>query len=160
MEERFEKLYRENARYVYNVALGILRNKAEAEDVMQNVFIKLFETYGSFRGESSIRTYLYRMAVNRSIDLIRVRSNRSSKLEQIELPQNTVNNQAKAELDSLMSRLPVELRTPILLSEIAGFSYKEISAILQLNIGTVKSRINRGMTRLKEMAAKEVMHGV
>ena len=157
MDPRFEKIYRANSRYVYNVALGMLRNRDEAEDIMQNVFIKLFENLDSFRGDSDIKTYLYRMTVNRTIDYIRSQALRNNKLELIERPEPPKSNAASVILDSLLEKLSPDLRTPILLAEIGGFSYKEISAIMKMNIGTVKSRINRGMSRLKTYADKEAL---
>ncbi|MGD0566734.1 MAG: RNA polymerase sigma factor [Candidatus Goldiibacteriota bacterium] len=156
MDPKLEEIYRENSRYVYNVALGILRNKDEAEDVMQNVFIKLFDSFRAFRGEANIKIYLYRMTVNKSIDYIRFQSLHSKKNEEIEIPEAAKNtDSAKATLDSLLENLKDDLKIPVLLSEIGGFSYKEIASILRINLGTVKSRINRGITRLKELAAKE-----
>jgi RNA polymerase sigma-70 factor (ECF subfamily) len=157
MDAKFEKLYKDNAKYVYNVALGILRNQPEAEDVMQNVFIKLFENYDSFEGRSSIKTYLYRMTVNRSIDYIRSQSLKGKKLEEIRPETEASTGTDTSLLDVLMSKLNPDLRTPVLLSEIGGFSYKEIADILNINLGTVKSRINRGMAKLKELAAKEAL---
>ncbi len=154
MDSRFEKLYREHSKYVYNVALGILRSRPEAEDVMQNVFIKLFDSIDSFKGRSDIRTYLYRMAVNRSIDYMRSQSLHSRKLDEIK-PEESVENKDHSLLHSLLDRINTDLKVPVMLSEIGGFSYKEISEILEINIGTVKSRINRAMTKLKEIAAKE-----
>jgi RNA polymerase sigma-70 factor (ECF subfamily) len=155
MDPQFETIYRENSKYVYNVALGILRSKDEAEDVMQNVFIKLFENFSSFRGDSSLKTYLYRMTVNRSIDYIRSQSLRAGKLEQMEIEESKTPDSSRALLDSLLEKLAPELKVPVLLAEIGGFSYKEISKIMNINIGTVKSRINRGIIRIREIAAKE-----
>jgi RNA polymerase sigma-70 factor (ECF subfamily) len=155
MDLKFEKIYKENSKYVYNVALGMLRNKPEAEDVMQNVFIKLFENYGSFEGRSDIKTYLYRMTVNKAIDYIRLQSLRGRKHEELK-PEDTIREKPDTSLlDVLMEKLNPDLKAPVLLSEIGGFSYKEISAILNINIGTVKSRINRGMAKLRQLAAQE-----
>jgi RNA polymerase sigma factor (sigma-70 family) len=154
MDKRFDAIYRDNARYVYNVAIGMLRNKTEAEDIMQNVFIKLFDNFAAFRGDSSIRTYLYRMTVNKCLDLFRLRKIRESKLEKIEIPVEK-NHAAGNELYSLLEKLDPDLKAPVLLSEIGGFSYKEIGEILGINLGTVKSRIHRGMNKLREIAAKE-----
>ena len=155
MDLKFEKIYKENSKYVYNVALGMLRNKDEAEDVMQNVFIKFFENYSSFEGRSNIRTYLYRMAVNKAIDYIRLQSLRGRKHEEMEPEEVVKESPDTSLLDTLLDRLGTDLKTPVLLSEIGGFSYKEIAEILNINIGTVKSRINRGMTRLKQFAKQE-----
>jgi RNA polymerase sigma-70 factor (ECF subfamily) len=154
MEKVFEAIYRDNARYVYNVALGMLRNRSEAEDIMQNVFIKLFDNYGSFRGDSSIRTYLYRMTVNKCLDLFRLRKIRESKLEKIDIPEEK-NTAPASELYSLLEKLDPDLKAPVLLAEIGGFSYKEIGEILGINMGTVKSRIHRGINKLREIAKKE-----
>ena len=77
-----------------------------------------------------------------------------SKLEKIELPVEK-NTAAGNELYSLLEKLDPDLKSPVLLSEIGGFSYKEIGDILGINLGTVKSRIHRGMNKLREIAAKE-----
>lgn len=157
MDPKFEKIYKVNSKYVYNVALGMLRNRDEAEDIMQNVFIKLFENFGSFRGDADIKTYLYRMTVNRTIDYMRSQTLRSNKLETIEQPEPKRSDSGVSMLDSLLDKLSPELKTPILLAEIGGFSYKEISEIMNINLGTVKSRINRGIAKLKEYADKEAL---
>ena len=155
MNRKFEAIYRENSRYVYNVALGMLRNPSDAEDIMQNVFIKLFNTYDSFRGDSSIRTYLYRMTVNKCLDCFRLRKIHDSKLEKIEILEQK-NRSAGNEIYDMLDKLPINLKAPILLSEIGDFSYREISEILGINFGTVKSRLHRGMNRLREVVKREL----
>lgn len=157
MDHRFEKVYKENSKYVYNVALGMLKSRDEAEDIMQNVFIKLFESYDSFRGDADIKTYLYRMTVNKTIDYIRSQNLHSNKLELLEQPEQKKTDSSISLLDSLLDKLSPELKAPILLAEIGGFSYKEISKIMNINLGTVKSRINRGIAKLKEYASKEAL---
>lgn len=155
MNREFEAMYRENSKYVYNVALGILRNPSDAEDIVQNVFVKLFNTYDSFRGDSSIRTYLYRMTVNKCLDLFRLRKIHDSKLEKIEIREQK-NHAAGNEIYDMLDKLPINLKAPILLSEIGDFSYREISEILGINFGTVKSRLHRGMERLRDVAKREL----
>ncbi len=150
MEKKHSRLYRENAKYVYNIALGMLKNRDDAEDVTQNVFIKLFDNFSAFRAESSIKTYLYRMTINRSIDLIRKNRTADKYLEK-SAREERVGKENSFILWDLLGRLDINHRAPLLLSEIGGFSYKEISEILGLNTGTVKSRINRAVNRLREM---------
>lgn len=147
MNLKFDALYRKYSKYVYNVALGILRNKTDAEDITQDVFIKFFNSINSFRGESDIKTYLYRMTINKSIDLIRSYNLHNDKLKEIQIKRN--NTFLKIELYNLLESLDLKHKTPLLLAEIGGFSYKEISEILNINIGTVKSRINRAIVKLK-----------
>ncbi len=150
MDKKYSQIYRENAKYVYNIALGMLKNRDDAEDVTQNVFIKLFDSFGSFRKESSIKTYLYRMTINRSIDLIRKNRTADKYLEKSP-SESRGSSEHSFILWDLLGRLDLNHRTPLLLSEIGGFSYKEISVILSINTGTVKSRINRAVNRLKKM---------
>jgi RNA polymerase sigma-70 factor (ECF subfamily) len=155
MNPLFEKIYRDNSRYVYNVALGMLRNKTEAEDIMQNVFIKLFDNYGAFLGDSDIKTYLYRMTVNKCLDLFRLQKIRANKLESIEAPEYRPAG-PNYELESILEKLEPGVKAAVLLSEIGGFSYKEIAEIMGINLGTVKSRIHRGINKLRALAGKEI----
>ncbi len=153
MHLKIEEIYKNYGKYVYNIALGILRNKTEAEDVSHDVFIKLFNSLDSFRGESDIKTYLYRITINKAIDLIRSNKLHNNKLEKIQIKEN--NAFLKTELYNLLEDLDLEHKVPLLLAEIGGFSYKEISEILNINIGTVKSRINRAINKLKDKVKEE-----
>jgi RNA polymerase sigma-70 factor, ECF subfamily len=151
MAHNLGQIYRQHGKYAYNVALRILANKSDAEDVMQNVFVKLNAGLSSFRGDSQITTYLYRMAVNESIDLIRRRKMMDAKHESMRPPDShEASGAGPLVLQEALASLPEEQRAAVLLCEIAGFSYKEIAEILEVEIGTVKSRINRGINKLKE----------
>lgn len=155
MQKDEEKIYIEHSKYVYTNALRFLRNRQDAEDVTQNVFIKFFAALPSFRGDSSVKTFLYRMTVNEIIDLSRKRKVREEKAAQLAPPESVRTKHDKMELDAMMAMLPDEQKIPILLSEINGFTYKEIAQILETNEGTIKSRIHRGMAKLIEAAKKE-----
>ncbi len=154
MKRLFEQIYKENYKYVYNVALSVLRNKKDAEDIMQDVFIKFFESIEYFKGKSDIKTYLYRITVNKCIDFIRRETLKRKKSEIIneKFAQKQNDNLI---LDNLLEKLNVDERIIVSLSEIAGFSYKEIAEILNIKIGTVKSRINRAINKLKDIINKE-----
>ncbi|MCX7698616.1 MAG: RNA polymerase sigma factor [Candidatus Goldbacteria bacterium] len=152
MNLKIDEIYKKHSKYVYNIALGILRNKAEAEDITHDVFIKLFYSLDSFRGESDIKTYLYRMTVNKAIDFIRNNKLHNEKIETLGVKENMF---FKNDLYALLAKLDTEHKVPLLLAEIAGFSYKEIAEILNINIGTVKSRINRAINKLKNKIKEE-----
>ncbi|HDQ26506.1 MAG TPA: RNA polymerase sigma factor [bacterium] len=154
MEKRLEVIYKENSRYVFNIALGMLKNRDDAEDITQNVFIKLFDSINSFRGDANIKTYLYRMTINRCIDLIRQRKMQDNKMDRI-AQKNSVPADSGFILWDLLDKLDINHRAPLLLSEVGGFSYKEISKILEIKEGTVKSRVNRAINRLKDLIDKE-----
>ncbi|HDQ25876.1 MAG TPA: RNA polymerase sigma factor, partial [bacterium] len=118
------------------------------------VFMKLFQSIDSFRGESDIRTYLYRMAVNRSIDLIRSRRVREEKMGKIEV-KTVQESHLEPKFAEIIEKLDEKHRVVLLLSEVAGFSYREIAEALDTKVGTVKSRVNRAITELRKIYAKE-----
>lgn len=155
MNLRLEEIYKKNARYVYNVALGILRNRSDAEDVMQAVFTKLIDSLGSFRGEADIRTFLYRMAVNRSIDLIRSNRRQEDKAVKAVPVSQAAPAHDKPSFADLVMPLDEDHRTVLLLAEVGGFKYSEIAQMLKIKIGTVKSRVNRAVLKLREIYAAE-----
>jgi len=156
MDSRLDKIYKQHGKYVYNVALGMLKNRDDAQDVTQNVFIKLFNSLDSFRGDSDIKTYLYRMAINSSIDYIRRQSTHRDKLEKME-PETSVSMPDSLSFYSLVDKLDDDHKAVLLLSEIGGFKYDEIADILQTKTGTVKSRASRAIVKLREILAKEVI---
>jgi RNA polymerase sigma-70 factor (ECF subfamily) len=153
MNLKIEEIYKNHSKYVYNIALGILRNKSEAEDVTQDVFVKLYYALNSFRYKSDIKTFLYRITVNKSIDLIRSKKLHLKKMEKI-MPDE-IYISSKIDLYDMLENLELNYRVPLLLAEIGGFSYKEIAQILNINIGTVKSRINRAINKLKNILMEE-----
>ncbi|MCX8094281.1 MAG: RNA polymerase sigma factor [Candidatus Goldbacteria bacterium] len=159
MPERvnIEELYKAYSRMVYTIAYRIVKNKADAEDITQDVFIKLIQIQDSLRRQN-LKTFIYKITVNKSIDRLRNKKMQTVKNEDIkeELPKKKDSNENNIILNLLMEKIDIEQRIPILLSEIGGFSYKEISEILETNIGTIKSRINRGINTLKQMAKEEI----
>ena len=157
MGEELEGIYNRYSRFAYNVALRMLGNKMDAEDVLQDVFIKLQRKLSTFNGESSIKTFIYRMVINQSIDHIRRRGSQTSRAERStrEL-RPAVNEDSLLLVDSMLEKIPAEQRSAILLYEICGFSQKEVASILNISRGTVKSRISRGITKMAASACKEV----
>jgi RNA polymerase sigma-70 factor (ECF subfamily) len=154
MKFNFKEIYKQHSKYVFNVALSVLKNTKDAEDIMQDVFIKFFENMDNFRGEADIKTYLYKMTVNKSIDYIRKQAGRREKLVKI-FETNIKSETQILVLNDLLDKLTMNEKLPLILSEIGGFSYKEIAEILNIKIGTVKSRINRSINKLKNILKKE-----
>jgi RNA polymerase sigma-70 factor (ECF subfamily) len=154
MKFNFKEIYKQHSKYVFNVALSVMKNTKDAEDIMQDVFIKFFENMDNFRGEADIKTYLYKMTVNKSIDYIRKQAGRREKLVKI-FETNIKSETQILVLNDLLDKLTMNEKLPLILSEIGGFSYKEIAEILNIKIGTVKSRINRSINKLKNILKKE-----
>lgn len=163
--EAFELLVLEYQKNVYNVALRITGNAEDAADMAQEAFIKAFNSIYSFKGDSRFSVWLYRIVSNVCVDFLRSRARRpASSLsteneegESVELeiadeslsPEKLLETKLSCEavrrgLDSL----PVDYRQILLLREIQGLSYDEIAQILDIEIGTVKSRIFRARKKL------------
>lgn len=154
-------------RMVYQLAFHLLGTRDEALDLSQEVFLRVFRTMGAFRGQSSLRTWIYRIVINQAKNRQRWwRRRRQSDqvsldqhvLTHGDLPQRTdagapdrllARKQAAARLWSAMDRLPFDQRTAIVLREFDGLSYEEIAFSLDIAVGTVKSRLTRARQALR-----------
>lgn len=148
----FESLYLLHQRRVFSVALNFFGgDDSPAKDVTQQVFLKVFEKIGDFRGNSEFTTWLYRMTVNACIDEQRKRK-RFFSIENFfgefrvkkSIDDKFQQKQISAEVQKVITKLKTEYRLPILLKYIEGLSYQEIADVLECSIGTVSSRLNRG----------------
>jgi RNA polymerase sigma-70 factor, ECF subfamily len=166
-QEAFADLVRRYQVRVFNLARTSTGNAADAEDVAQEVFVKVFRALPSFRGDSTFRTWLYRVAVN----AIRSHIGRPSlfgRFRRVEpdgadgdagldaLPGPMHAEDALAYRDAVdhaLGRLPPDLRVAVTLRDIEGLEYKEIAAVLDVPIGTVMSRISRGREKLRPILA-------
>ncbi len=154
---------------VYNVVFRLLDDPSEASDVTQEVFLKVFRHIGSFRGQSSLRTWIYRIAVNEASNLRRWFSRhrrRELSLEDAEPgrpgladlltdSQETqfdfvLRRERRRQVEAALAEVPENFRAPVVLRDIEGLSYEEIAEALRISLGTVKSRILRGREALKQ----------
>jgi RNA polymerase sigma-70 factor (ECF subfamily) len=171
-EEAYEQLIERFQSPVYNLAYRLLNDQADASDVAQEVFLKIFRNVGSFRGDSSLRTWVYRIAVNESHNrrrwLFRHRRGETGIEENFEDSETrakplmdsgetpfdfTMNREARALLEEALAAVSPVFRTALVLREIEDMSYEEIADILEVSIGTVKSRIVRGREALRRNLA-------
>lgn len=152
---------------VYNTVLGFLQNIENAEEVTQDVFVKVYETIGSFKNESKLSTWIYRITVNHALDLIRktkrkkrfgiitsLFGNDNEVLHQpanFEHPGVVLENKEKAAiLFRAIDSLPDKQKTAFLLQKIEQCSQQKIAEIMQLNEGAVESLLSRAKTNLKK----------
>lgn len=158
---------------VYSMLYGMLRNREDARDVAQDAFVKAFHRLDSFRLESSFYTWLYRIAMNLAIDLVRKRKRRPtssfeeeiatrdadggmSELHQGAGPRKVLERKRlyKRIMDAVDS-LPDDQKQAILLRELEGLSYKEIADIMGIPEGTVMSRLFYARKKLQKLLADE-----
>ena len=156
---------------VYNLIRRLLGNPEEARDVTQEVFVSVFEKVDSYRGESSIATWIYRIATNQAKNRIKYLSRRKDRqkesLEAMLVPPTHSRLSAEVPrpdqaytrefvsrlVDQALGELDEEQRIVLVLRDVEGQSYEDIAIITGLQLGTVKSRLHRGRQRLKEALA-------
>jgi RNA polymerase sigma-70 factor (ECF subfamily) len=167
----FEELFERYSSMVFGLVLHILGDREEALDVSQEVFLSIYRKMDSFRGESSLKTWIYRIAIHRATNRFRwwnrLRRRGTVSLEEhlskspgrelfgssgsdIQSPEEALLVQEEhAEIERLLLKLPVEQRIAVIMRDIEGLSYEEIAESLKISLGTVKSRIARGREALK-----------
>jgi RNA polymerase sigma-70 factor (ECF subfamily) len=153
----FQVLVKRHKEKVRNIVYLTMNNSALVDDIAQEVFITVYKNLKHFRFESQFTTWLYRITVNRCKDYLRrmnVRKIFSPLDEGYEVSEYSTpveNNDISKIVTEAISKLPAKLRMPLILKDIEGFSYQEISETLNCEMGTVKSRIFRGREKLKEI---------
>jgi len=155
---------------VYNTALGILQNEEDAEDVTQEVFIKVFEAVSSFKGESKFSTWLYRITVSKAMDHIRKKKRKKrfafiqglyGKNDEplIDPPDffhpgiSAENKENAAVLFKAMEQLPPNQKSAFVLNKVEGLSYHEIAEVMKISESAVDALLHRAKTNLKKILA-------
>lgn len=172
-ESSFESLILGCQSRAFNIAIRYLKNEEDAMDALQESFIKIFRHLNSFKEDSRFDTWVYRIVVNTCNDMLRKNSNQKItdsifKTEDeretiIEIPdisgspEEVFDKKEKTEhIKACLDKLNQEQKEIIILRDVHGFSYDEISEILECSIGTVKSRINRSRLRLREILLEQI----
>ena len=168
----FEELVLEYEKKVYNVALRMLNNSEDAADMTQEAFIKAYNSLSGFRGDSKFSVWLTRIVSNLCLDFMRSRNRRPTVSlsmededgEDVQLDIADTSQSPEQLLERSLTResvrrglqsLPEDYREILLLREIQGLSYDEIAAALDIEVGTVKSRIFRGRKKLCDSLTKD-----
>lgn len=153
---------------VYNTSLGIVQNAEDAEDVAQEVFVQVYESIGQFKGDSKFSTWLYRIAITKSLDHIRKkkRKKRFAFLQSIfgnneeevrhqpdfHHPGISLENKEKAAiLFRAIDKLPDNQKTAFTLHKLEGLSYQEVSEIMESTVSSVESLMHRAKANLKKI---------
>ena len=155
----FEEIYRLSSGFVYSVALRITRNRDDAQEVAQEVFLKIYRKLRSFRFQASFKTWAYRVTANAAINSYRRRAKEMARSGDFDIAIKTegVCEVVESEVDQkdnqeqvskLLEELNPDQRTCVVLRELEGLSYKEIAKALKININTVRSRLKRARQAL------------
>src|SRR5450631_2208899 len=165
-ESAYAELVADHQRMVVQLATNLLGEREEALDLSQEVFLRVFRTIHRFRGQSSLRTWIYRIAVNQARNRHRF-WRRRHRADQVSLDQHIASHgefqsgreltpdrmlaqkELGERLQAALDHLPFDQRTAIVLREIDGLSYDEIALSLGVAVGTVKSRLTRARQALR-----------
>jgi RNA polymerase sigma-70 factor, ECF subfamily len=171
-EKAFNELVLEHEEAIFRLAYRMLGSATDAEDLAQEVFVQVFRSIDSFRGESKLSTWLYRITVNLSRNrtkyMARRKKSRHQDLEESQLDTSdgavgvTVGQVSRPDLEAFGSELErvvvhclqdidPEFREVLVLRDVEGLSYEEIAVLLGVPPGTLKSRLHRARTELKRM---------
>ena len=161
----FEELYRTHAGRLYSVALRLVGNPADAEDLLQEIFLAAHRKLDTFRGESSLGTWLYRLATNLCLDHLRSRTGRSRHVtDSIDdepglfdvatssLAEQTV---TRMDLERALARLPEGCRSAFVLHDVEGLEHREVAEILGVAEGTSKSQVHKARLKLRKMLGSQ-----
>jgi RNA polymerase sigma-70 factor, ECF subfamily len=179
-ERAFTQLIAQYHQPIYSVVARSLQDPADASDITQEVFIKVFRNIRGFHGQASLRTWIYRIALHEASNQRRWWSRHKRQEITMEAPCGGRNADAEGEslslgatladehdspfdhaaqaevrerIEAALREIPEAFRTVVILREMEGFAYDEIAEILGVNLGTVKSRLTRGRTALREILA-------
>jgi RNA polymerase sigma-70 factor (ECF subfamily) len=149
---------------LYSVACRVLGNPTDAEDLLQEIFLAAHRKLDTFRGDSALGTWLYRLAMNLCLDHLRSRATRSGQLTDAlddeyglddsgsrHLAERTV---ARMDLERAMAQLPEGCRTAFVLHDVEGLEHREIADILGIAEGTSKSQVHKARMRLRSMLGR------
>jgi RNA polymerase sigma-70 factor (ECF subfamily) len=155
----FEELYRQHSTRLFNLAWRMCGTRADAEDLLQEIFLLAYRKLPDFRGEAAIGTWLYRLAMNRCLDHLKSRHVRTSgvtaPLDEQNMPAELTRRPRtdcetrKLDLERAIARLPDGARAAFLLHDVEGFQHQEIAAILGISEGTSKSQVHKARLRLR-----------
>ena len=168
LKEIFDKYHKK----VYRIAYGVVRQREEALDIVQEVFIKLFRSIKNFKGRSHFYTYLYRMVMNTAIDHARRAGKQFiSSLDEegsfepsdeIEKGPERIllHKELEERVKLAMDKLPAEQKAALIFRDVEGLSYQEMAEAMGCSIGTVMSRLHYGRKKMQELLKDYVeLHG-
>lgn len=168
-EKDFQELFNANNKKVFNISLNIVQNTEDAEDIAQEVFIEVFHSLHLFKEQSAVSTWIYRIAVNKSLDFLRSkkRKKRFAFLTQLFHPESgeqlhevshfdhpgvVLENKERSQiLFAAINELPENQKTAFVLHKMEGFPQKEVAQIMSLSEKAIESLIQRAKENLKKL---------
>jgi RNA polymerase sigma-70 factor (ECF subfamily) len=160
----FEELYRAHSGRLFSLAVRMLGNPADAEDLLQEIFLSAHRKLDSYRGEAALGTWLYRLAMNQILDHVRSRAARTGQLtdglDDASLIADAGGHRladraiARIDLERALLELPEGCRAAFVLHDVEGLEHREVSEVLGIAEGTSKSQVHKARLRLRGLLRK------
>lgn len=157
----FEEIYRAHSGKLFSLVLRMVGNPADAEDLLQEIFLAAHRKLDGFRGESALGTWLYRLAMNQCLDHLRSRSARTGQLtdpleDDAAMPDAggrgiAAQTVAKMDLERALAQLPDGCRAAFLLYDVEGLDHREVADALGIAEGTSKSQVHKARSKLRAL---------
>ena len=154
----FEELVGSNEKRIYNLCYRMMKNEQDAQDMAQEALIKAWRSLRKFNLKAAFSTWLYKIAVNTCLDELRKRKNNTQSIEDLKEKGHTIQDEKtknftddsdlRYEITQAMDKLEPKEKIIIVLKDVHGYSYEEISGILECPVGTVRSRLSRSRKKL------------
>jgi RNA polymerase sigma-70 factor (ECF subfamily) len=151
----FEELYRQHATRLYNLAHRMLGQAEDAEDLLQETFLTAFRKLDTFKGESALGTWLYRLGMNLCLDRLRSRAAKQQQVTDLldesvaHGPTTPLSAVSRLDLERAIASLPEGSRAAFLLHDVEGFDHREVGTILGIAEGTSKSQVHKARLRIR-----------
>ena len=162
----FEQMFKEYHGKIYRLALSITRNEKDAEDILQNTFIKILRKIEQFKNRSKLSTWIYKVAYNEALTLIRKKRRQVNIIDSVDFytdiipsgmtvhwpkipDQELLDAEMMARVEKVIRHLPIQYRMPLLLQRVEGESLKTTAEILGLKINSLKTRLHRAHLYIK-----------
>ncbi len=169
--EALSIIYEKYSRRVFNLCLRMIRDRSDAEDLTQDVFVQLFRKIHTFRGQSAFSTWLHRLAVN--MVLMEIRSRKTHRYSLVPIEQKNEDDEATHDqygredlnlrgsidriiLQAALDQLPPGYRVVFLLHDVHGYEHQEIAEILSCSVGNCKSQLHKARLKLRRLMEENV----
>jgi RNA polymerase sigma-70 factor (ECF subfamily) len=159
--EAFETIYRQHASRLYTLACRMAGSPEDGEDLLQEIFLQAYRKLGSFKGDATLGTWLYRLALNHCLDYVRSRQAKMNKLTStldseiaFEPAARRETPIARLDLERAVERLPEGCREAFVLHDVEGFDHKEVGKLLGIAEGTSKSQVFKARMKLRALLGK------
>ncbi len=162
----FEELYRQHATRLFNLAYRMIGQAEDAEDLLQEIFLTAFRKLETFKGESALGTWLYRLGMNLCLDRLRSKASRQQQVTD-ELDDSvsyrrtdSVSPVSRIDLERAIAALPEGSRAAFLLHDVEGFDHREVGQILGIAEGTSKSQVHKARLRIRSFLHQSRPHPI